>query len=154
VPTVDLDGDGRLDFVALISQEHETVVAFLNDGSGGFRRENIFSANEPAFGSSGIALVDLDGDRDVHVLYTDGDALDTFSPKPYHSIRWLESCGTFPFVDHLLTAMPGAHRALAGDLDGDGDLDVVACSLLPRHMLGSQESAAFDSLLWLEQESP
>src|SRR5262249_10109765 len=112
------------------------------------------SANEPAFGSSGIALVDLDGDGDVDVLYTNGDTFDSFYPKPYHSIRWLENCGTFPFVDHLLTAMPGVHRALAGDLDGDGDLDVVACSLLPRHMLGSQESAAFDSLLWLEQESP
>src|SRR5262249_60292151 len=119
---IDLDGDGRLYFVALISQEHEAVVAFLNDGGGEFHRETIFSANEPAFGSSGIQLVDLDGDGDVDVLYTNGDTFDSFYPKPYHSIRWLENCGTFPFVDHLLTAMPGVHRALARALDGGGEL--------------------------------
>ncbi|MGE5192858.1 MAG: FG-GAP-like repeat-containing protein, partial [Deltaproteobacteria bacterium] len=153
VPAVDLDGDGRLDFVALISQEHEAVVAFLNDGRGGFRRETIFAANEPAFGSSGIQLVDLDGDGDLDVLYTNGDTFDSFYLKPYHSIRWLENQGRFPFQDHLLAAMPGVHRALACDLDGDGDLDIVACSLLPRRILGRERPADLESLLWLEQTS-
>ena len=38
VPVVDLNGDGRPDFVAVISQEHEKVVAFLNRGTpGSFR---------------------------------------------------------------------------------------------------------------------
>ena len=41
-PVVDLNRDGLLDFVALISQEHETVDAFLNDGQGGFTKEIIF----------------------------------------------------------------------------------------------------------------
>jgi hypothetical protein len=153
VPVVDLDGDGRLDFVALISQEHETVVAFLNDGSGGFRRETIFSANEPAFGSSGIELVDLDADGDLDVLYTNGDTFDSFYPKPCHSIRWFENQGGFPFRDHLLTLMPGVHRALARDLDGDGDLDIVACALLPQRSLGGERPANLDSLVWLEQTS-
>jgi len=36
VPVADLNDDGRLDFVALIAQQHETVVAFLGDGRGGF----------------------------------------------------------------------------------------------------------------------
>jgi hypothetical protein len=151
VPPVDLNGDGRLDFVALISQEHETVVAFLNDGAGGFRLETIYSANDPAFGSSGIQLVDLDADGDLDVLYTNGDTFDSFYAKPYHSLRWLENEGTFPFRDQRLTLMPGVHRALAGDLDGDGDLDVVACSLLPGQILGRQKSHEMDSLIWLEQ---
>src|SRR5262249_15801998 len=64
VPVADLNGDGRPDFVALISQEHETVVAFLNAGKGRFRPEVIYTAPHPAFGSSGIQLVDLDGDGD------------------------------------------------------------------------------------------
>ncbi|MEJ7592330.1 MAG: VCBS repeat-containing protein [Planctomycetaceae bacterium] len=34
VPVTDLDGDGRLDFVALITQEHEVIEAFLNRESG------------------------------------------------------------------------------------------------------------------------
>src|SRR5260370_24125000 len=51
VPVTDLNGDGRPDFVALISQEHETVVAFLNEGVAGaesskprFRKEIIYEA--------------------------------------------------------------------------------------------------------------
>src|SRR5439155_3141903 len=36
VPVVDLNRDGRPDFVALISQEHETVVAYVNQGDGTF----------------------------------------------------------------------------------------------------------------------
>lgn len=154
VPTSDLDGDGRLDFVALISQEHEKVLAFFNDGAGGFRKEPIFSANEPSFGSSGIQLVDLDRDGDVDVLYTNGDTFDSFYPKPYHSIRWLENRGAFPFEDHLLACMPGVHRALACDLDGDGDLDIAACALLPDRQFGRQTPTDFDSLLWLEQIEP
>lgn len=154
VPTADLNADGRLDFVALISQEHETVEAFLNDGGGEFRRKRIFSANEPAFGSSGIQLVDLDRDGDLDVVYTNGDTFDSFYLKPYHGIRWLENRGSFPFADHQLAVMPGAHRALACDLDGDGDLDIVACSLLPDRLWGGQSAIDFDALLWLEQTEP
>jgi hypothetical protein len=154
VPAADLGGDGRLDFVALISQEHEVVEAFLNYGQGGFRTKRIFSANEPAFGSSGIQLVDLDLDGDLDVLYTNGDTFDSFYLKPYHSIRWLENRGSYPFEDHELALMPGVHRALACDLDGDGDLDIVACALLPERLLGRQSAAEFDALVWLEQTEP
>jgi len=38
VPVADLDGDGRPDFVALLAQQHEAVVAFLNRGRGISRR--------------------------------------------------------------------------------------------------------------------
>lgn len=151
VPVVDLDGDGRLDFVALISQEYETVIAFMNDGAGGFRRETIFAANEPSFGSTGIQLVDLDRDGDLDVLYTNGDSFDSFYLKPFHSIRWLENQGTFPFLDRELALMPGVHRALACDLDGDGDLDIAACSLLPDRMHDREARQELDSVLWLEQ---
>ena len=47
VPVCDLNGDGRPDFVALISQEHETVVAFLNEGGGRFRKETLYTAPHP-----------------------------------------------------------------------------------------------------------
>src|SRR4029077_17965336 len=122
--------DGHLDFVALISQQHEAVVAFLGDGKGGFRKEVIDQAPHPAWGSSGLALVDLDGDGDLDVLVTNGDMLDDFQLKPYHGIRWLENRGSFPFVAHALAPMFAAMRAQAADLDGDGDMDVVACALL------------------------
>src|SRR5512143_3776904 len=43
VPPVDLDKDGRMDFVALVAQQYEHVVAYFNRGPGrGFRPETIF----------------------------------------------------------------------------------------------------------------
>src|SRR5262249_51897981 len=74
VPVGDLNGDGKPDFIALISQEHETIVAFLNEG-GRFHKEILYTAPHPAYGSSGIELVDLNGDDRLDVLYTNGDTL-------------------------------------------------------------------------------
>ncbi len=153
-PIVDLDRDGRLDFVALFSQEFESVEAFLNRGQGWFERRPVFAARDPAFGSSGIQLVDLDADGDTDVLYTNGDTLDGFYVKPDHAIHWLENRGTFPFQHHVLSAMPGVLRALAADLDGDGDLDVAACAFLPERILRGASRREYDSLVWLEQIEP
>jgi len=154
VPAVDLDRDGRLDFVALFSQEFESVEAFLNRGQGLFERRLIFAAADPSFGSSGIQLVDLDADGDTDVLYTNGDTLDGFYIKPDHAIHWLENRGTFPFQQHVLCPMPGVIRALAADLEGDGDLDVVACAFLPEVILRGASRREYDSLIWLEQTEP
>jgi FG-GAP-like repeat len=151
VPVAHLNGDGKPDFVALISQEHETVVAFLNTGDG-FRKETIWTAPHPAYGSSGIELVDLDGDGDLDVLYTNGDSLDAGVIRPDHGVQWLENRGGFPFVHHWLAAMPGVHRAIAADFTGHGRLDVVAVSFLPRRSF--PEQARMDSVILLEQIRP
>jgi len=154
VPVVDLNGDGLLDFVALISQEHEVIEAFINAGNGTFSRETIYDARNPAFGSTGIQLVDLDGDGDTDVLYTNGDAMDSFIVKPYHGVQWLENSGTYPFVYHHLAVLPGVARALAGDLDRDGLLDVVAVAYLPDRIWSDRSQAEFDSIIWLKQDRP
>ena len=157
VPPADIDGDGHLDFVALISQEHEVVEAFLGTGDGSFRKQRIFDAGDPSFGSSGIQLVDFDGDGDLDIIYTNGDTLDSKYLKPYHAIHWLENRGEFPFVDHVLAPMPGVYRAVAGDLDGDGDLDVAAAACIPLPLLRSHEGSSdhpLPVLMWIEQAGP
>jgi hypothetical protein len=148
LPT-DLNGDGQLDFVALFAQEHEEISAFINDGKGGFQERTLFKAATPAFGSSGIQLVDLDQDGDVDILYTNGDNLDlpTIIPRPYHGVQWLENEGNLNFVWHDIQRCYGAYCAVAGDLNNDGKLDIVVTTLFNDW---SDPNRA--SLLWLEND--
>jgi hypothetical protein len=95
--------------------------------------------------------MDLDGDLDV--LYTNGDSFDG-GPKPHHSVQWLENRGQLPFEHHHLCFMPGVLNARAGDFDGDGDVDVVAASLLSGPIRQQFKDADLSSVLMLIQESP
>jgi hypothetical protein len=150
VPITDVNKDGRPDVVALLAQEHESIVAFVNDGALAFTTHTIYRAPHPNWGSSGIELVDLDGDGDLDVLYTHGDTFDDFVVKPYHGVQWLENRGTYPYTAHTLAGLAGAQRAVAADVDGDGDLDVVATAMIA----GGEINARLASIVWLEQVSP
>lgn len=152
IPT-DLDGDGQLDFIAALSQHHEVIMAYRNQGAGVFRPEVLSGPYDPAYGSSGIQLVDFDGDGDNDLLYTNGDTFDSFDLKPYHGLQWLENQGQRPYRQHHIAAFSGTHRALAVDLDQDGDQDVVAISLLPQRLLASTPQTQHAGLVWFEQTS-
>jgi hypothetical protein len=151
VPVTDVNGDSRPDIVVLFAQEHESVVAFVNTGKDlTFTPQTVYAAPHPNWGSSGIELADLDRDGDLDVILTHGDTFDDFVIKPYHGVQWLENRGAYPYTEHTLAAMPGAQRAQAADLDGDGDLDVVVCAMI----LGGELNKSLASLGWLEQVKP
>ncbi len=155
VPVADLNGDGKPDFVALISQEHETIVAFINEGNGKFRKQTLYTAPHPGWGSSGIQLVDLNGDGKLDILYTNGDVLDEpYLFKPYHSVQWLKNLGDLRFEHHLLTPMFGTHRAVAADLFGTGRPAVVAVSFLPEDKFPDRRKRKADAIIVLEQVAP
>jgi hypothetical protein len=149
IPT-DLDGDKKLDLIALIAQQHERVLAFYNNGTGtGFAMETLYAAPHPNWGSSGIQLVDMDADGDLDVLMSHGDTLDDNLLKPYHGIQWLENKGGYQMEAHTLSTMPGVLRAIVADLDGDGDRDVLGVSLLAFDAGDAARQLA--SIGWLEE---
>jgi len=129
VTPADLDGDGRVDLVSLLAQEHEAIVAFVNKGDGKLEPGTIARGPHPMYGSTSLTTTDLDQDGDIDLVFTNGDAFDAQTdPKPYHGVQWLENKGDFKFEFREVGRLYGASTATVGDLDNDGDLDIVAGS--------------------------
>jgi hypothetical protein len=155
VPVADLNSDGKPDFVCLFAQEHEAVVAYINEGGGKFRAQELYRGPDPSYGSSGIQLVDLTGSGRLDVLYTNGDTLDDpFLFKPYHSVQWLQNRGDLKFEHHPLTPMFGVHRAVAADVLGSGRKDIIAVSFLPNDKFPERKKRDAAAIVLLEQVAP
>ena len=155
MPVTDLNGDGKPDFVALIAQEHEQVVGFVNQGGGKFAKHTLFAAPHPGYGSSGIELVDMNGDGKLDILYTNGDILDEpYLFKAYHGVQWLENKGNMKYERHAVSPMYGVHNARAGKLCGTDRQDILAVSFLPAVHFPGREARKADAVVLFEQVAP
>jgi hypothetical protein len=145
----DVDGDADLDIVTLVSQEWEEIYVFVNEGAKTFTPRRIFGASNEDFGSSWITVTDLDRDGDVDVLYSNGDAFDYAPPKGrgWNGVQWLENTGGVHFVYHRIADYSGASSPQAGDLDGDGDVDLAVVSAY-----NDWARADAESLVWFEND--
>ncbi|HVF60433.1 MAG TPA: CRTAC1 family protein [Thermoanaerobaculia bacterium] len=131
----DADGDGRLDLV-VTNFELETNVLYRNQGNLLFS-DSRFAAGiaEPSLLSLGFgtAWADFDHDADLDFVVANGHILDNAeamkSPTPYRQRNQVyenRGGGRFAEVKDAGLDVVRASRGLAtGDLDGDGDLEVV-----------------------------
>ncbi len=147
----DFDGDGTQEIVAAFSQEHESIDVFRPVGKRQFERTTLYRAPDPAWGTSDFEVVDLDHDGRLDIVVCHGDTFDGGQLRPYQGIRWLRQLADGTVEMRLLTGMPGVHRAVPADLDGDGDLDLAAVALVPPSSAAAASGVRLASVLWLEQ---
>jgi len=124
----DLDGDGDVDAVLY---GNDTIWTMANDGTG-----NLSAWQGPYTAANGIADVeigDLDGDGtpDLFVALL-GPGIGPFNPStPATDEVWLgQGNGGFALASGWLPAMTQPSDVALGDLDGDGDLDVLDASFV------------------------
>jgi len=147
VELTDIDSDGDLDIISLVSQEWEEIYCFVNDGKGNFQPKLLWGSNNEDFGSSGISLADLNKDGNMDILYTNGDAFDYVPPvpRPWHGVQWLENKGNLNFEYHRICNFAGAFSARTADIDQDNDMDIFVVSGF--NLWDKPESESF---IWLE----
>lgn len=151
VPVEDFDGDGDLDFAAIVTQEDEQVWIFENLGNGfnDAKRHLVFSSWNFDLGGAGMVSTDLDQDGDMDLLMAIGDNLELInnSPQPWHGVKWLENKGQWEFSPRQIATIGGVYGVSPGDIDGDGDTDVAVVTMFNDW---AQSDAA--SVLWLEND--
>ena len=127
IRVADVDGDGDADLMGT-GASAGLVLWYENSGdpkARGWIRHVIDTAFRPMHGNP----VDMDRDGDPDLVLALGSERNTDSAEG-HQVVWYENDGTpadGPWSRHLIFGpLPNAFEAVAGDLDGDGDVDVAA----------------------------
>lgn len=117
IAIVDIDGDGFLDVVSG-SRYTNGVAWFKNiDGQGSFGPLQLIDSSPEIWN---VKAADLDGDDDIDVIV---------SAPSLDRVFWhenLDGLGVFGPQRVIDNAADNVNDAIAADIDGDGDLDIVS----------------------------
>jgi hypothetical protein len=115
----DFDGDDWMDIAGLNfdGRSYDGLRVVLNDGAGGFGSPTVIPAGQGTFA---VAAVDIDGDADADLLSADRYSMAV-------TVHRNPGDGAFPVLaDRDATGTFTTLHLVAGDIDGDGDLDALA----------------------------
>ncbi|MFT3775945.1 MAG: FG-GAP-like repeat-containing protein [Minicystis sp.] len=124
----DVDGDGDLD-VLTANSRGEPIRLYLNDGEGVFHEVTFSSAPVVSETNTDLQLVDLDGDGDLDVYVANAGPFISGHGFDGGQNQYFRNNGQGKFSEKTLQHFPAVSdpstAAAFGDLDGDGDLDLV-----------------------------
>ncbi|MFY0683978.1 MAG: VCBS repeat-containing protein [Balneola sp.] len=130
----DVDGDGDIDIMSA-SIEDDKIAWYENDGSQTFT-EHIVSTNADI--AVNVYAADVDGDGDLDLLSASQDD---------NKIAWYENDGAADpsFTERVVsTNADNAKSVFAGDVDGDGDLDLMSASGVDKKIAWYENDGATD----------
>ena len=153
IEAVDFNGDGRPDLLGTSRTGH-LIVWYENSGASGaptWERHVIDDRTQfPAHGHA----VDLDRDGDLDVIVACGIAAGVgVDSGESHQVAWYENVGrpgtATEWRKHMIAArFSHGFEAVAGDLDGDGDVDAVATGWTPEGRIAWFENPGDPSGDW------
>ena len=139
----DMDNDGKMDIVALMTQSRESITVFYQTADLVFEPRNILEFS-PIYGTSWFELVDYNGDGLDDIITVHGDNADiSYVHKPYHGMRIFLNKGGNVYEEAYFYPLYGATRVLSRDFDQDGDIDFAVISTFPDYSTFPERSFVY-----------